>query len=306
FKIKHNAAAIDKIKIPDNIEGLSPIEVLHYIKEYYSLIYQSEPIEVETLERMDRLPQVKEDDNQNLVKYITKEEIIEELAEESGHVFEKIFNVVIKKGKMPRSWCKNVITLIPKKTEDLEDKIIGIHQQGFIKGRLILELVMDIMSIMRNQSDQTRQGWLLFLDQQKAFNRVNHEYLQGVLTKMKFDPSFIQIIMPLFSEQTAYIADSGIIDKSAFKTTKVQINGLCRRPHSRYRSQAEWDIIAKMIQEYENASNAKINKIKSVLVPLMSNARCIEHYEAKKFKMLSEDESVKALGFELDSKDRIT
>ena len=85
------------------------------------------------------------------------------------------------------------------------------HQQGFIKGRLILESVMNIMSVMRNQSDQTRQGWMLFLDQQKAFDHVSHVYLQEVLTKMNFDPSFIQTIRALFSEQTVFIADSGII-----------------------------------------------------------------------------------------------
>ena len=71
-------------------------------------------------------------------------------------------------------------------------------------------------------------------------------------------------------------------------------------------SHAEWDIITKVFQEYEDASNAKINKIKSVLVPLTSNTRHIEHQEAKKFKMLPDNESVKVLGFMLDSQGRIS
>ncbi|CAG8688153.1 17532_t:CDS:2, partial [Gigaspora rosea] len=344
FKIRHNAAAIDKIKIPDNIEGSSSIE---------------------------------EDDNQNLVKYITKEEIIEvirslsnnkalgtdgityefykELAEESGLVFEKIFNDENEDLEDVRNWrpisltncdVKIFMKILANRLNIICQKIIGIYQQGFIKGRLILESVMDIMSILRNQSDQMQQGWLLFLDQQKAFDRVNYEYLQGVLTKMKFNPSFIQIIMALFSEQTAYIADSGIMSEpfkvnrgvrqgdplspllyvlafeSFLRSLNKNLMGIAISQHSRQQrfklmayaddltvgiaSQAEWDVITKMIQEYENASNVKINKIKSALVPLTSNARRIEHHEAKEFKMLSENESVKALGFELDSKGRIS
>jgi len=144
FKTRHNAVVIDKIKIPNNIEGSNPIEVLHYIKEYYSHIYKPEPIKKEAMDRItDGLPQIEESDNQSLIKYITKKEISEvihslpnnkalgidgimyeyykELLEESSLVFEKIFNDMIKKRKMPSSWYKNVITLIPKKAEELED-----------------------------------------------------------------------------------------------------------------------------------------------------------------------------------------
>jgi len=399
FKSRHNTAAIDKIKIPNNAGTSSSIEVLHYIKEYYSHMYQSEPIKAEAVNRItEGLPQVEISDNQNLIKYITKEEIIKvirclpnnkapgtdgityefykELIEESSSVFEKIFNDVIEKGKMPSSWYKNVITLIPKKSEELEDvrnwrpisltncdvkifmkilanrlnnicqKIIGTYQQGFIRGRLILESVMDIMSVMRNQSDQTRQGWMLFLDQQKAFDRVNHTYLQEVLTKMKFDPKFIQTISTLFSEQTAFIADSGVISEPfkvnrgvrqgdplspllyiiAFepflRSLEKNLRGIDLNQQSNQQrfkltayaddltisiaSYAEWDVVTKLIQEYEEASNAKINKTKSVLVPLTYNAQHIEHLEAKKFKMLSDNEPVRALGYELDSQGRIS
>ncbi|CAG8445756.1 15986_t:CDS:2 [Gigaspora rosea] len=124
------------------------------------------------------------------------------------------------------------------------------------------------MSVIRNQSDQIQQGWLFFLDQQKAFNHVNHEYLQGVLIKMKFDPSFIQIIIALFSKQTAYTADLGIISEP-FKVNcghsrkqKFKLTAYADDLTVGIASQAEWDVITKIIQKYENAFNAKINKIK--------------------------------------------
>ncbi|CAG8824828.1 5017_t:CDS:2, partial [Gigaspora rosea] len=58
WQSRHNTAAIDKIKIPNNARTSSSIEVLHYIKEYYSHMYQSEPIKAEAVNRItEGLPQ---------------------------------------------------------------------------------------------------------------------------------------------------------------------------------------------------------------------------------------------------------
>src|ERR1051325_1474510 len=71
---------------------------------------------------------------------------------------------------------------------------ISSTQQGFIAGRLISDTALDIISVLKNQSDQTKQHWLLFLDQQKAFDRINHEFIKTVLEKMNFEKKFVNII----------------------------------------------------------------------------------------------------------------
>ena len=64
---------------------------------------------------------------------------------------------------------------------------------------------------MRNQQDNTRQNWLLLVDQQKTFDRVNHTYLATLLGKMNFHSTFISLIQNLFSNQEAHIISSGKI-----------------------------------------------------------------------------------------------
>jgi len=154
--------------------------------------------------------------NNKLVGYISQEDIIEIIKKlpnnkspgldsliyefyklTKEHIvlaFELIFNHILDTGIMPRSWCKNLITLIPKKSKELHDinnwrpislvncdakifmKIIanrlnpicGImvpqHQQGFIAKRLITDAALDILTILRNQKDNSKNYWMLFID----------------------------------------------------------------------------------------------------------------------------------------------
>src|SRR5690349_17807852 len=101
------------------------------------------------------------------------------------------------------SWCKNLIILIPKKSEELHNinnwspislincdtkifmKIMAIrlnsicktivpqHLQGFITKRLITDSAMNILTTLRNQSDDLKEHWMLFVNQQKAFDRIS-------------------------------------------------------------------------------------------------------------------------------------
>ena len=90
---------------------------------------------------------------------------------------------------------------------------ISQSQQAFIKGRSITDAALDILTVMRNQKDQTASHWLLLLDQQKAFDRINHTFILKVLEKMNFNAGFISIVKSLFNSQTANIADAGIISE---------------------------------------------------------------------------------------------
>ena len=164
----------------------------------------------------NNLPQVHQESNKALVKKITQEEITEvirnlpnnkspgidglsyefyKLTEETiVPVLEKLFNRILDLGILPSSWCKNLIILIPKKSEELYNlnnwrpislvncdakifmkiianrlntvcnEIISDHQQGFIANRSITDTALDIITTMRNQKDSSKQHWMLFVD----------------------------------------------------------------------------------------------------------------------------------------------
>ncbi|CAG8777732.1 12097_t:CDS:2, partial [Gigaspora rosea] len=145
------------------------------------------------------------------------------IKEEIVPILTSLFNYQLGNGLVSRTWTKSIITLIPKKSNNLEnidnwinticESIIGPSQQAFIKRRSIMDAALDIITTMRNQVDQSASHWLLLLDQQKAFDRISHDFILLVLERMGFDTMFINIIKNLFKLQTAHIADSNLISE---------------------------------------------------------------------------------------------
>ena len=93
-------------------------------------------------------------------------------------------------------------------------EIIPSHQQRFIINRSITDAALNIITILKNQPDSSKQHWLLFVNQQKAFDRVNHNFLNIVLRKMNFDRKLMNLIANLFSNQVAYIIEDNVISES--------------------------------------------------------------------------------------------
>src|SRR5437868_254533 len=239
---------------------------------------------------------------------------------------ELIFNQVLDTGIMPPSWCKNLIILIPKKSKDLYDinnwrpislvncdakifmkiianrlnticeKIVPQHQQGFIAKRLITDSALDILTILRNQEDESKNHWMLFVDQQKAFDRISHEFLQIVLKNMNFNKKFRELVGNLFNRQEAHITDAGHIS-SSFRVERGvrqgdplspllyvlafepllnlidrEIAGIKINNHSfkctayaddltiGIGSLSDWTTVLNLLEKYEEASNSRINK----------------------------------------------
>ena len=71
--------------------------------------------------------------------------------------------------------------------------IVHSDQTCSVVGRSIfsnLHLIRDTLDMI-NKTDET--GILVTLDQMKAFDRVDHDFLMRVLTKFGFGPSFLSL-----------------------------------------------------------------------------------------------------------------
>src|SRR6185437_1427585 len=162
-------------------------------------------------------------------------EFYKEMSESVVVVLEKVFNKVLQDGKMPVTWHKSLVTLIPKKSENLEEvqnwrqilmvncdakifmkiladrlnsiceELILDHQQEFVTKRSITNAAMDIITTLRSQREQTDTHWMLLVDQAKAFDRVSYEFMGLVLKRMKFDPRITSVLINLFNSQEAHI-----------------------------------------------------------------------------------------------------
>ncbi|XP_049341526.1 uncharacterized protein LOC125806062 [Astyanax mexicanus] len=143
----------------------------------------------------------------------------------------------IRDGSLPLSCRRAVLTLLPKKGDltnlknwrpvsllcsdckllskalasrlgKVMEQVIHIDQTYCVPGRSIFDnvhLIRDVLDVSRLLGLKTG---LLFLDQEKAFDRVEHGYLWKVLENFGFNPGFIAMIKVLYSEiESAVLVD---------------------------------------------------------------------------------------------------
>ena len=188
---------------------------------------------------------------------------------------------------------------------------------------------------MRNQADPSKQHWLLFIDQQKAFDRVNHNFLELTLKNMNFDTKFTNLIQNLFSNQKAHIIEAGDISRPfrvergvrqgdplspllyilAFepliRTLENCLHGI-KLGNQFFKSSAyaddltigissltNWYEVQSSLNLYEAASNAKINKTKTKLVSLTPTAQKVELPNEEQFIKLEEQDTITILGYNI-------
>ncbi|CAG8615725.1 5297_t:CDS:2 [Gigaspora rosea] len=79
--------------------------------------------------------------------------------EEVLPILVNLFNRVLESGEMLTSWSQNIIMLISKKKEDLEVvsdwRPISLTN-CFVTERSILDMALDVLTVLRNQMDQSK------------------------------------------------------------------------------------------------------------------------------------------------------
>lgn len=77
------------------------------------------------------------------------------------------------------------------------DRLISKNQTAFIKGRYILDSVVTAHEIIHEMYSKQEKGILLKLDYEKAYDRVNSEFLEQMITQRGFRQKWINKIKTL-------------------------------------------------------------------------------------------------------------
>ena len=150
----------------------------------------------------------------------------------------EVFNCSFELGQMSNSQKQAIITLIDKKGRDrmfLENlpislinvdskiatkvianrmknvlpSVIHANQSGFMKGRFIGETARSILDIIAHTESLQLPGVLLFIDFEKAFDSIEHEFLYKVLECFNFGPSFIKWIQTFYNNLSSCVLSDG-------------------------------------------------------------------------------------------------
>src|SRR5262249_466880 len=146
---------------------------------------------------------------------------------------------ILNGAEPPLSWQQTFITLIPKldrspvaitnwrpiQLSNCDAKIFSclianrlaavlpsiIHpdQAGFIRGRQSPDVAQTIQSVLSYSYSNPLGAALLFLDQEKAYDRVSHDYLAYTLRRFSFPPTLITALQRTYLPTITSIMDSG-------------------------------------------------------------------------------------------------
>ena len=92
-------------------------------------------------------------------------------------------------------------------------RVIHKSQTAFLKGRNILEGPIALMEIIHELKRTRGQGVILKLDFEKAYDRVNWEFVREVLLKKGFEAGFVHRIMHLISSGNTSVIVNGEMGK---------------------------------------------------------------------------------------------
>ena len=101
------------------------------------------------------------------------------------------------------------------------EKITPIEQKCGVKGRQMRDIIRNIDVICEEMNE--KGGYLMLLDQQKAFDRVNHTYMLAVLQKMGINGRFLGLIKAMYNDISSRVEVNGA------KTDKIEVQRSVRQ-----------------------------------------------------------------------------
>jgi len=89
--------------------------------------------------------------------------------------------------------------------------VINKDQTCSVPGRKITDNLLDFRDIIEYINSHNSKAVFMSLDQEKAFDRVNHKYLDRVLQKMDFGPVFRSFVQTLYKKAYCKISVNGFL-----------------------------------------------------------------------------------------------
>jgi nitrogen regulatory protein PII len=193
----------------------------------------------------------------------------------------EVYNEIIEQQQLPTSMQTAVVTLLFKKgdrnqignyrpisllcddykifTKVLSERmkavlntIIQTSQQGFVGGGDIRGSVIQVQRIIEYCEEENLDTAIVFMDFQKAFDKVDHKCIEEVLTKFNFGPNFTSTVMALYRNVKSRVVVNGEL------TEEVHIKGGVRQgcPLSAYLFICVLELLARRVQ-----TDSKLNGI---------------------------------------------
>jgi hypothetical protein len=156
----------------------------------------------------------------------------------------KAFSDIQSRARLPESMSSSIITCIPKKDKptniaanlrpislsntdykiftkilyaqiiNIIKKLIPSHQTGFLPGRDIRTNVLHLQLLIDRLEQDDEHAAFLFLDWEKAFDRVSHQAIIHLFTALQLPNPFVRSLRAIYRHASAKVQLSGFFSQS--------------------------------------------------------------------------------------------
>ena len=100
---------------------------------------------------------------------------------------------------------KMLTKILTNRLSNFLHKIVPEEQKCGVKGRKMNDVIRNLASYR----DHSKSGYFVLIDQAKALDRVNHEYLFMTMEALGFNGEFLQVTKILYKDITSQIMVNG-------------------------------------------------------------------------------------------------
>ena len=111
---------------------------------------------------------------------------------------------------------------LERRTRSVVERSLSNSQFGFRKGRGCTDAIFALRQVSEKAIEHDKNLELVFVDQEKAFDRVSHKYLFQVLNTMGFDGNFIKFIKAMYNEISCQVNVNGKLSRKIKVTRSVR------------------------------------------------------------------------------------
>jgi hypothetical protein len=211
--------------------------------------------------------------------------------------------------------------------------LVAPNQAGFIKGRQAADVAQVLRSILAHAAEHHVDGALVFLDQEKAYDRISHDYLLAVLDCFGFPRQLQHAFAATYADTFTYLLDDGhpvgpvsvvcgvcqgdplapLLFNLAFEPPggATSASSWYTLPWDQYHNTAFADdsgcgvaptdgpSLLQTLDQYCTVSNARINFEKSTFFPLSSTAPIPAWVSSVGLRVHDTSSPIRVLGYDL-------
>ena len=102
---------------------------------------------------------------------------------------------------------------ITRRLETVIEKVIGRQQKAYSRKKNITSVLLNIINMIHSSKSSKRSSLIIAVDFRKAFDSLNHSFIDTCLEALNFGPSFRSWVKLFFNDRVTYLLMNGFMEE---------------------------------------------------------------------------------------------